>query len=249
MEVVGAEPQRFAVVLTDPSLEQFGTRLANRCPKMLVYQATEATSTLSDSSTVGRLYPFPISMALDEDVPQDAWERAAELIHEAYRANNKAQGWPISKEVDHDWAKLPPIYQQQNRRQVTHTLALVESVGHTWNTLDHPPAPPLPESFPEMDRPGKFRILKFAPETVSQMIADEHESWRSLFEKDGWRHSPERNDEAKRHNRLLPWPDLLTEDRETQSDLHQSRAENGLIDTLLTLRSLGYRSIPKSRDD
>lgn len=265
MELVGDEQQRFAVVLTDPSFEQYGTRLASRCTKLLIYQATRATSTLSNSSTVGRLYPFPIAMAVDEDAPQDAWERAAQLIHERYRANNKAHGWPIAEDVDHDWSSLPAVYQQQNRRQVTHTLALVESVGHSWNTLDHPPAAPLPDSFPDMDRAEKFRILNFTPETVEKMIAAEHESWRNLFLNHGWRYSERRDDKAKLHNRLLSWPELLEQDRETLRELemlrgkglpspekvefHQTRAENSLIDTLLTLRSLGYRSIPKDTGD
>lgn len=261
MQIVGTDEERYAVVLTDPSLEQFGTRLANRCTRMLVYQATEASATLSDSSTVGRLFPFPISMAIDEHAPQDAWERAAQLIHEAYRANSKAKGWSISEEVDHDWATLGPVYKQQNRRQVTHTLALVESVGHSWNTLDHPPAPPLPENFHDMSRAEKLDVLGFKPNTVGMMIADEHQSWMDLFEDHHWKYSEVRNDQKRLHNRLRPWQELIDEDREVLRlraeqftngenppktvELHRDRAENSLIDTLLTLRSLGYRSMPK----
>ncbi|KUI26049.1 hypothetical protein AU195_13775 [Mycobacterium sp. IS-1496] len=261
-DTIGRDDREFAVVLTDPSLEIFATRLANRRPGLRIYQASTAATSLRPSSAIGSLFPFPVTFQFDNDAPQDAWERAAELIHEAYRANSRAMGWPIAPEVDYDWTTLGPFWKQQNRRQVTHTLALVESVGHTWNTLSHPPAPPLPARFAEMEREDKLRELGFEPETVRRMIAAEHDDWMKSFTSEGWKYAEIRDDKAKRHNRLLPWDQLMAQDEHTRRiiaqckasgtvppeglRLHEHRAQDSLIDTLHTLRSLGYRSIPRA---
>lgn len=114
-----------------------------------------------------------------------------------------------------------------------------------------------------MDRVDKLRELGFEPETVPKMIVAEHEDWMKFFLSEGWRYAETRDDQAKRHNRLLPWDQLMAQDEHTREiiaqcrasgvvppdglQLHEHRAQDSLIDTLHTLRSLGYRSIPKSK--
>ena len=83
-EYLRQEPARHAVVFGDPSMETEGTRLASRFPELPVYVASAVSTALVDYSLVGHLYGFPINMELDEDAPQDVWERAAELIHGHY---------------------------------------------------------------------------------------------------------------------------------------------------------------------
>ena len=125
---VGRNP-RCCVVLTDTSMETSGTRLAARFPKLTIYVASSSTQSLPESSVVSRIFPFPITMNFEPGAPQDAWERAAELIHEAYRVNARAEDWAIEAEVDRPWLDLDPFWKQANRRTVTHTLAFVESIG------------------------------------------------------------------------------------------------------------------------
>ncbi|MGA5541347.1 hypothetical protein ACPCIR_05795 [Mycobacterium sp. NPDC051198] len=258
---VTAHAGQCSVILTEPSMESIDTRLSNRLPKLRIYVASPSTGFLPETSIVSSIFPFPITLEFEPRAPQDAWERAAELIHEAYRANAKREGWDIAKAVDKDWADLDPFWQQSNRRQVTHTLALVESVGHTWNTLDHPPAPPLPDNFADLDRATKLRSLGFTDiGDVKTMIREEHEDWREFYEQEGWEAAPQRNDDKKRHNRLHSWDTLLEQDEKLRAEItdctgkgveppkgtfHEDRAMDSLIDVVHTLRSLGYRSIPK----
>ncbi|WP_431241005.1 RyR domain-containing protein (plasmid) [Mycolicibacterium aichiense] len=231
------------VVLTDPSMETQGTRLAARHPQLTIYVASSSAQTLPESSIVGRIFPFPITMDFSPEAPQDAWERAAELIHESYRVNAHAQGWPIAAEVNKDWHLLDPFWKQSNRRLVTHTLALAESVGYTWNTLDQPPADPLPENFAEMERREKLHHLGFSDQAdIDRMIASEHDDWCRFYTSEGWRYAAQRDNQKRRHDLLLPWPELL----ENDASRHQARGEESLIEALHTLRSLGFRCIPKT---
>lgn len=236
-----ADNPHCCVVLTDPSMETNGTRLAARFPELTIYVASSSAQTLPEASVVSRIFPFPISMNFDAGAPQDAWERAAELIHEAYRLNVHANGWPIADDVDRDWRDLDPFWQQSNRRLVTHTLALVESVGHTWNTLDHPPAAPLPDNFTTLGRSDKFHALGFDDDTtLDLMVRAEHEDWRKFYEGNRWRFANQRDDVKKRHDRLLPWDQLLEQDPR-----NEARCQDTIIEALLILRSLGFRCIRK----
>ena len=63
------DPATHAVVLSDPSMELRGTRLASRFPSLRVYAASGVSTALVDFSIVGRLYGFPINMELDADAP------------------------------------------------------------------------------------------------------------------------------------------------------------------------------------
>lgn len=238
---VGRNP-RGCVVLTDPSMETSATRLAARFQKLTIYVASSSTQTLPESSLVSRIFPFPITMNFDRDAPQDAWERAAELIHEAYRVKAKAENWAMDAAVDRPWLELDPFLKQANRRTVTHTLAVVESIGYTWNTLGQPPAPLLPSNFAELDRQRQFHALDFRdPKKIDNLVRAEHEDWYSFYKRHGWRYSKERDPKKKHHDRLLPWDEYL-KDNPTKNE---ERCQDTVIDALHTLRSLGFRCIPK----
>jgi RyR domain len=232
----GADPASHAVVLGKPSMSVLATRLAARFPDLRVYLATTATTSLIDFSIVGRLYNFPVSLQLDTEAPQDVWERAAELIHELYCAETD-RTLPARR----PWPELSDFYKQSNRRQVHNALWMVEAIAeHTWNSLESDPTGSLPTSFVGLEPLVQLSILGFAEQTVEQMIRAEHEDWRKYYKKHGWKYSKIRDDLRRRHDRLLPWEELVDQRPESRLDAYRS-----LASTLRNLRALGYRSVPK----
>ncbi len=226
-----------AVVLGDPSMETIATRLASRLPKLRVYVASSVSASLVDFSIVGQLYSFPINMELDPHAPQDVWERAAELIHEHFsakkdRTKRNARPWPL----------LEPFFRQSNRRVVHNTLWMVETIaGHTWNSLESESAEPLPANFDELPPLKRLEALGFDEDTVDRMIRKEHEDWCRYYREAGWKYSDKRDDDKCRHDGLKPW-DALEKER---PDFVENAREN-LVSVLMSLRTLGYRSVPKA---
>ena len=231
------DQHRVAVMLVDPSMETEGTRLASRFPNLKVYQASSCATALTDSSLVGQLFPFPTNMDLDPHAPQDAWERAAELIHEHY-----------SQDLDRElpsarpWASLDEFFKQSNRRQVINALWMVEkTANHSWNSLETPPDPPLPENFADLEPLDQLAVLGFGKATVEKMVAIEHEDWCRFYKAGGWRYAPRRADDHRRHEKLKPWTELIDEHPK-----YAVNAQRSLVSTLGNLRTLGYRSTPRS---
>lgn len=226
-----------AVVLGDTSMETTATRLASRLPKLTVYVASGVSTSLVDLAIVGQLYSFPINMELDKNAPQDVWERAAELIHENFSAKKDR-----TKRNAKPWAELDPFFRQSNRRQVHNTLWMVETIAsHTWNTLESTAAEPLPENFDDMTPLQKLEALGFDKDTVDRMIQIEHEDWCRYYREGGWKYSPNRDDDRNRHDSLKPWHQL-TQERPDSVD----HARESLVSVLISLRNLGYRSVPKA---
>lgn len=240
--LAGNDPADYAVVLADSAFTTTGTRLAASFPTLRIYQASSSTAALPESTIVGRLYPFPINMDLNGTAPQDVWERAAELIHEYYSAATNRDTWSTM-----EWANLDPFLQQSNRRQVVNTLWLVEKVGqHTWNTIEHLDSTASSNSLDGVDLDERFEALGFDLRTVDKMIQLEHDDWCRFYRDAGWKFSTTRNDKAKRHNLLRDWDELMGSDaNDIDKRENLSRARRSLYSTLLILRSLGYRSIPK----
>lgn len=233
----GKDERSFTVVLSDPTLETQGTRLASRFPRLRLYLPSEAATSLIDISIVGDLYTYPIDMELDADAPQDVWERAAELIHEHYSA-----GRPRDKPTTRIWKDLDRFIRQSNRRQLLHALWMVEAIGnHTWNSLEHEqPAEALPDNFTQLDPMDQLMLLGFDEDTVGRMVKAEHEDWRAYYEDAGWKYAEDRDDDRRRHDRLLPWDELIRRNAD-----FAGAARKSLASTLLSLRNLGYRSVPK----
>lgn len=235
-----ADTDECAVVLGDPRMDTLGTRLASRFPGLRVYLASATSTALADMSIVGQLYSFPINMELDPDAPQDVWERAAELVHEHYSSGTD-RITPATK----PWKELDPLFKQSNRRQLVNALWMVEALaGHSWNSLEGPPpAAPLPADFASLPPLTQLGLLGFDRAAVEAMVRTEHEDWRRHYEAAGWRYAERRDDSALRHDKLLPWDELV--DRHPDAVHHAYRS---LASTLINLRNLGYRSVPKKQD-
>jgi hypothetical protein len=233
----GKDDATCTVVLSEPNLETQGTRLAARFPQLRVYLASGAATSLMDISIVGDLYTYPIDMELDADAPQDVWERAAELIHEHFSA-----GRPRDEPTARMWKDLDPFIRQSNRRQLLNALWMVEALGnHSWNSLEsEEPAVSLPGNFTELDPEDQLEILGFDGATAERMIKAEHEDWRMYYENGGWKYAEDRDDGRRRHDKLLAWDELV----ERNPDFARV-ARKSLTSTLLSLRNLGYRSVPR----
>ena len=226
----------YAVVLGDPLLETEGTRMASRFPRLRVYMASAVTRSLVNFSIVGRLYGFPINMELERDAPQDAWERAAELIHEHY-----SSGRDRTRRNARPWKDLDPFFKQSNRRQLLNTLWMVETIAdHTWNSLESGSAEELPSDFERLDALKQLEVLGFDEHTVQRMIETEHDDWYRYYKVGGWRYAQVRDDDQNRHDRLLPWRELLATNPDCLEDARKS-----LVSTLINLRGIGYRSVPR----
>ena len=104
-----------------------GTRLAARFPTTPIYAWDPAAEVTDDRlSIVGRLSTYRLSMDMPQGQAQDAWERAARLIHDRYAAEygaKSAAGLP--------WAELDEFYRESNRRQVRNALWMVEKSAAT----------------------------------------------------------------------------------------------------------------------
>jgi hypothetical protein len=230
------DPASHAVIFGDPSMETAGTRLAARFPDLRVYMASAVSTALVDFSLVGHLYSFPINMELDMDAPQDVWERAAELIHEHY-----SEGKDRTRRAAKPWKDLDPFFKHSNRRQVLNALWMVENLGnHTWNSFESGPAAPLPPDFDTKDPLQQLTMLGFDEETVARMVKAEHEDWYSFYKDWGWHPAEERDDDHNLHDKLLPWDEFA----QRPGFVHDAR--RSLVSTLINLRILGYRSVPRT---
>ncbi|OBB18703.1 hypothetical protein [Mycolicibacterium elephantis] len=212
-----------------------GTRLAARFPTAPIY-AWDATAQVTEDrlSLVGKLRTYRLSMDLPEGQAQDAWERAARLIHDRYaaEAGHRSAG-------TRPWAELDEFYRESNRRQVRNALWMVEQIGgHTWNawnaTADDVDTPNL-RGLPPLDQ---LRLLGFERDEAIAMARAEHEDWCRYYRASGWRYGPQRHDARKIHDKLVDWAGI-----EADPDLLNA-ALGSLAATLSKLRELGYRSRP-----
>jgi len=240
-ELVGAVPHAVAVLFVDADpLSGNGTRLAARFPDTAIYAWDPAARGDEERlAVVGRLQTYQLSMDLPDGLAQDAWERAARLIHERYVAEAGAGG-PAGR----PWQDLDPFYRESNRRQVRNALRIVEEYGgHTWNTWGTPA-----QDWPEVSRNGcapldQLARLGFDGPAAVAMARAEHEDWCRYYRANGWRYGPVRDNAAKVHDKLVGW------DRIEADPALRNASLASLAATLTKLAELGYRSRPAPRVD
>jgi hypothetical protein len=235
-----------AVILVDtdgtagPSVDATtGTRLAARFPKTPIYAwDPDAEATEQRLSIVGRLSTYRLTMDLPHGQAQDAWERAAQLIHDRYAAGagrGSAAGVP--------WADLDEFYRESNRRQVRNTLWMVERIGgHTWNTWDGPTDPVPVTNLRGRGPLDQLRLMGFDRDAALKMAQAEHEDWSRYYRKSGWRYGMPRDDARKIHDKLVDWNVIEADPERLNSAL------SSLATTLSRLAELGYRSAAEHAD-
>lgn len=232
------DPTTSAVILVDTHTATTGTRLAARFPEMPVYTSDLNTSIADDSiQVVGMLQSYSLVLDSREGQVQDAWERAARLIHERYVATIDPS-WPRGP-ASVPWIELDEFYRGSNRRQVRNALWMVEQIaGHTWNTWGSPPAQLSGRDMADSPPLEQLALMGFDRHSALAMAQAEHEDWCRYYRRNGWKYGTPRDDARKIHDKLVDWstvegnPDLL------------NAAVRSLAATLWSLRQLGYRSRP-----
>jgi hypothetical protein len=227
-----------AVILVDAHAATTASRLAARYPEMPVYASDLNTSIADDSiQVVGMLQSYSLVLDTREGQVQDAWERAARLIHERYVATIDPSWTRGPAAVP--WAELDEFYRGSNRRQVRNALWMVEQIaGHTWNTWGSPPAQLCARDMAELPPLEQLSLMDFDRHSATSMARAEHEDWCRYYRRSGWKYGTPRDDSRKVHDKLVDWsvvestPDLL------------NAAVRSLAGTLWSLRQLGFRSRP-----
>jgi len=233
-----ADPATSAVILVDTVAATTGTRLAARFPDVPVYTKDLNTNLADDAiQVVGLLQSYSLVLDTREGQAQDAWERAARLIHERYVATLDPQA-PRSPAAM-PWTELSEFYRGSNRRQVRNALWMVEQIaGHTWNTWGSPPPQQSGRDMADSPPLEQLALMGFDHHSAMGMARAEHEDWCQYYRRNGWKYGPTRDDSRKIHDKLVEWPVV-----ESQPDLLNA-AVRSLAATLWSLRQLGYRSRP-----
>ena len=215
-----------------------GTRLAARFPTMPVY-CWDSDAHMADEPApiIGRLRTYRLAMDLPKGQAQDAWERAARLIHERFVASIGPQSQPHPARLP--WAQLDDFFRGSNRRQVRNALWMVEQIaGHTWNTWGNPPTPLTVHEMTGLQPLEQLAYMGFGRDSAMKMARAEHQDWCRYYLRNGWKYGPTRDDEHRIQNKLVDWsvvegdPEML------------NAALTSLAATLWSLRQLGYRSRP-----
>jgi hypothetical protein len=233
-----SDPEATAVILVDTDAAATGTRVAARFPTMAVYAWDQNARGADDSShIVGMLQTYGTSLGTRGGQVQDAWERAARLIHERYVAtiDPSAPRSPAAM----PWSELNEFYRGSNRRQVRNASWMVEQIaGHTWNTRASPPAQLSGSDMADLPPLEQLALMGFDHYSAMSMAQAEHEDWCCYYRRNGWKYGPTRDDAHKIHDKLLDWSAV-----ESKPDLLNA-AVRSLAETLWSLRQLGYRSRP-----
>ena len=225
------DPSAIAVILVDPDPilgatvdSTTGTRLAARYPKMPVYTWDPHARADDLDPIVGQVRTYRLTL----DRAQDRLDRAAELIHTRYIAENKSD-LPA-------WQNANEFLRGSNPRTVRNALRIVEEYGgDRWNTWDADPALPV-GNLHGLAPLEQLRRLGFDRDAAMAMAQAEHKDWCRYHRAAGWRYASVRNDEKKRHNKLVDWS-------ESNSEICTATLRS-LATTLSQLCVLGYRSRP-----
>jgi voltage-gated potassium channel Kch len=239
LKLIGdVDPATSAVIFVDAHAGTTAARLAARFPDMPIYASDLNTSIADDSiQVVGRLQSYSLVLDTQEGQVRDAWERAAQLIHERYVSTIDPKGPPSPAAMP--WTELNEFYRGSNRRQVRNALWMVEQIaGHTWNTWGSPPAQLSGSEMAALAPAEQLALMGFDHDSALRMAQTEHEDWCRYYRHNGWKYGSPRDDSRKIHNKLVDWPVV-----ESDPDLLNA-AVRSLAGTLWSLRQLGFRSRP-----
>ena len=233
-----ADPKTTAVILVDGQAPTTGTRLAARFPAVPVYALDPNAHGTEDSAPiVGMLQSYGLELDAREGQIQDAWERAARLIHERYVATIDPAAARSAAAMP--WTELNEFYRGSNRRQVRNALWMVEQIaGHTWNTWGTPAQQLSGHDMADSPPLEQLALMGFDHYSAMGMAKAEHEDWCRYYRRNGWKYGSPRDDAHKIHDKLVDWSQV-----ESNPKLLNA-AVRSLAATLWSLRQLGYRSRP-----
>ncbi|HVW39826.1 MAG TPA: RyR domain-containing protein [Amycolatopsis sp.] len=132
----------------------------------------------------------------------------ARAVHRRYMRDQAALGQTAETNPSLvPWDDLPETLRDANRAQAADIERKLALVGCTMT--------PSLESVP----------FGFEPDEVERLALVEHERWMTERMADGWRYGPVRDNEAKRHPDLRPWPDLGEDERQKDRNVVLSLPE------------------------
>ncbi len=156
------------------------------------------------------------------------YEILARAIHENYVRYEKEKGFtPETNPSMVPWDELPERLKESNRRAADHIRVKLEAIGcdiAITNDWDVP-------------------LFEFSEEEVELMAEMEHESWVAEKLSKGWKYGPTRDDEAKTHPCLVPWNQLISDERYKDEPDKDRDLVRGIPAFLAKARFQIYRSM------
>lgn len=206
---------------------RLGTQLGIRLPGLPVFEASAGEATTAETPAVGSVVSFGLTLASPQ---ADAWERAAQLIHERYRRRHPGAARAVP------WEELPEFYRQSNRRQLGVVRRGLTDLGRTWQPSSSASDQAVARAA-DPDRPIEDGLVTFdlTLAELTQLARAEHQSWLAHYRQAGWSYAETRDDTRKLHPDLVEWED--------QAESRHEVAMAGVVDTLFQLRALGHRAV------
>jgi hypothetical protein len=159
-------------------------------------------------------------------------ERLAAAGHAAWRRDREARGWQRGERRSDtgllhplivDFHELPEAAREQNRHSARVMLAKLGEIGYRVVAL--PPA-----------RRSAERPIEVQPGERARLVEIEHARWLRDRLLRGYAHAPATDERLRLHRDIVPFDELVEEDRE----LHE-----GLVDAHLEALAVGgYRLVP-----
>ena len=153
-----------------------------------------------------------------DQVLRGTHETLARAIHEDYLRQQAAAGvTPTQNSSMVPWDALPEHLKESNRNQA-------DDIGVKLKAVQCSAAPLL-----DWDEPP----FEFKPEEVERLARLEHDRWMAEKRKNGWRHGPKKDSEAKTHHCLVPFDELSREE--------QDKDRNAVCQIPVLLARVGFR--------
>jgi len=150
------------------------------------------------------LTPGKTSFDLLHDQMTDVIARA---VHASYLGQRRTERDFGARPADRPWDQLS---EEDIRSNQAHAEGMIEQLRATWHQIE-----------PLYDWDESPAVLE--PAAIAAMNELEHERWRREKLAAGWQYGPERDDDRKVHDLLVPWSELPEKERRIDRALVASR--------------------------
>ena len=153
------------------------------------------------------IYPFGMveDICTDNVLNNEDYDNLAKCIHQAWLEEKEKQreNDPTVKvsPAEKPWQLLDEEYVISNRQAADHIPVKIKSLGYSILSKQN------------FKQSGVEQVTEFKDANVERLSRLEHSRWGAERWLAGWQHGPERNDNLKIHNWLLPWEKLPDEAR------------------------------------
>lgn len=145
-------------------------------------------------------------------------ETLAATMHENYRREAVAKGWPIKPEVDKPYAELSSDYQKANQDAASR-------IPQVLGSLD---VKVVAASEAGDEALSATALADLIDANIEKLSIAEHEGWTQQRADAGWTYAAKRDDSQKQHPSMVPYDDLSEADKE--KDRNQVRSYPALLE-------------------